>query len=202
MVSDEPAAQLDRFRYVLSQGVKEGLVARVEEWPGVNMVRPLLEDKPIKGTWFNRTREYGARLRGKTFDPRLFATEETVVLSQLPCLRELTPQAYRELVAGLVQTIEADAAAERALTGREPLGAETIRRQHPHTRPNRTKKSPAPLFHAACKAVRLGLKEAYGRFLAAFREAAERLKAGDRLARFPDGCFPPGLPFVRVCGSP
>lgn len=37
-----------------------------------------------------------------------------------------------------------------------------------------------------------------GRFLAAFREAAEKLKAGDRLARFPDGCFPPGLPFVRV----
>jgi hypothetical protein len=40
------------------------------------------------------------------------------------------------------------------------------------------------------------LKAAYGLFLAAFREAAERLKAGDRVARFPTGCFPPGLPFV------
>ena len=40
------------------------------------------------------------------------------------------------------------------------------------------------------------LKATYGLFLAAFREAAERLKAGDRLARFPTGCFPPGLPFV------
>ena len=35
---------------------------------------------------------------------------------------------YREWVAGLVEEIEADAAAERKRTGREPLGAE---RQEP-----------------------------------------------------------------------
>jgi hypothetical protein len=34
----------------------------------------------------------------------------------------------------------------------------------------------------------------YGLFLAAFRDAAELLKPGDRLARFPVGSFPPGLP--------
>ncbi|MFL6201690.1 MAG: hypothetical protein ACJ76J_21165 [Thermoanaerobaculia bacterium] len=38
-VSDEPAAQVDRLRYVLAQGVKEGLVAQVEEWPGISMIR-------------------------------------------------------------------------------------------------------------------------------------------------------------------
>jgi hypothetical protein len=38
--------------------------------------------------------------------------------------------------------------------------------------------------------------EAYSAFVAAFREAAEKLKAGDRMARFPLGSFPPGLPFV------
>ena len=31
-----------------------------------------------------------------------------------------------------------------------------------------------------------------------FREAAEHLKAGDRSARFPEGSFPPGLPFVKT----
>ena len=61
-----------------------------------------------------------------------------------------------------------------------------------------TKKSPAPRFHAATKAAREALRQAYGLFLAAFREAAERLKAGDPTARFPNGCFPPGLPFVRA----
>jgi hypothetical protein len=34
VVSDEDAAQVDRFRYILSHGVKENLVERVLDWPG------------------------------------------------------------------------------------------------------------------------------------------------------------------------
>jgi len=45
------------------------------------------------------------------------------------------------------------------------------------------------------------LGEAYSTFLAAFREAAEKLKAGDRAARFPLGSFPPALPFVSAYPS-
>jgi REP element-mobilizing transposase RayT len=202
-VSDEPAAQVDRLRYVLAQGVKDGLVARVEEWPGISMIRAVLEGEPLRGTWFNRTLEYRARLRRKREDsePESFPSQETVSLSQLPCWRHLSPEVYGELVAGLVREIEADAAAERKLTGREPLGQEAILRQHPQTRPEKLKKSPAPLFHAASKEARQGLRAAYGLFLAAFREAAERLKAGDRLARFPNGCFPPALPFVGLSAT-
>ena len=147
---------------------------------------------------FDRTEEHRAKLRREDFEPRRYATEETVELSQLPCWRHLSPEMYRELVAGLIQQIDAEAAAERKRTGREPLGAATILRQHPHTCPNKTKKSPAPRFHAASKAAREAFRNAYGLFLAAFREAAERLRAGDRLARFPNGCFPPGLPFVSA----
>jgi hypothetical protein len=123
------------------------------------------------------------------------------VLSQLPCWRHLRPEVYRDRVAELIQEIEADGAAERKLTGREPLGRKAILRQHPHTRPNQTKKSCCPLFHAASKAAREELKKAYGLFLAAFMEASEKLKNGDRLARFPEGCFPPRLPFVRLCAN-
>ncbi len=197
-VSDEPAAQVDRLRYVLAQGVKDGLVARVEEWPGISMVKAVLEGKPIRGTWFNRTQEYRARLRKnkKDSEPERFPSEEIVTLSQLPCWRHLSPEVYRGLVAGLVLEIESDAAAERRLTGREPLGREVILSQHPQMRPEKLRKSPAPLFHAASKDARQALRAAYGLFLGAFREAGERLKAGDRLARFPNGCFPPALPFV------
>jgi REP element-mobilizing transposase RayT len=202
-VSDEPAAQVDRLRYVLAQGVKEGLVARVEEWPGISMLKAVLEGEPIRGTWFNRTQEYRARLcrKKKSSEPESFPSEETVALSQLPCWRHLSPEVYRELVAGLAREIESDAAAERKLTGREPLGREIILSQHPQTRPEKLKKSPAPLFHAASKDARQGLRAAYGLFLGAFREAAQRLKAGDRLARFPNGCFPPALPFVGLSAT-
>lgn len=81
-------------------------------------------------------------------------------------------------------------------TGREPLGTDAALKLNPETRPARSKKSPAPLFHAATKAIRKALWEAYALFVAAFREASERLRAGDRTARFPIGSFPPGLPFV------
>ncbi|HEX5716801.1 MAG TPA: transposase, partial [Thermoanaerobaculia bacterium] len=187
VISDEPAAQVDRLRYVLSNGVKEGLVARVNDWPGISLVKNVLSGEPVRGAWFDRTAEHRAKLRGEDFEPRRYATEETVELSQLPCWRHLSPEMYRELVAGLIQEIESDAAAERKRTGREPLGAAAILRQHPHTCPNNSKRLPAPRFHAATKATREALRKAYGLFLAAFREAAERLKGGDRTARFPNG---------------
>ena len=51
------------------------------------------------------------------------------------------------------------------------------------------------------KAARESFWEAYSAFVAAFREAADKLKAGDRTARFPLGSFPPALPFVSAYPS-
>lgn len=50
--------------------------------------------------------------------------------------------------------------------------------------------------HAASKRVRDDLRAAYFAFFAAFREAAEQLRAGVLPAVFPAGSFPPALPFV------
>ena len=61
----------------------------------------------------------------------------------------------------------------------------------------KTKRSFAPRVHAFRREVRKAMVEAYAAFLAAFREAAEKWRGGDRMARFPEGSFPPGLPFVR-----
>ncbi|MES1240164.1 MAG: hypothetical protein ABUT39_00955 [Acidobacteriota bacterium] len=153
---------------------------------------------PLKGYWFDRTQEYAARNRGEEYERLTYAAEESFVLSRLPCWDHLSLEAYRQRVAELVEEIERDARAARIERGTSVLGADAVLRQRPHNRPNRTKKSPAPRFHAASKAIRDGLREAYGLFLAAFRDAAELLKQGDRSARFPLGSFPPGLPFVRA----
>jgi hypothetical protein len=76
-----------------------------------------------------------------------------------------------------------------------------VLRQNPETRPIREKKSPAPLYHAATRAVRKAFWEAYAMFVAAFRKASKRLRSGDRMARFPLSSFPPGLPFVTALPS-
>jgi len=44
------------------------------------------------------------------------------------------------------------------------------------------------------------LRAAYWRFADAFREAAHRLRRGDRLARFPPGAFPPPMPCLVPTG--
>jgi hypothetical protein len=64
-----------------------------------------------------------------------------------------------------------------------PAGPAAIKAQHPHHRPSRLKKSPAPLFHAATRRIHRELYNAYKFFLTAFREASERLRSGDRSAR-------------------
>jgi len=135
-------------------------------------------------------------LRRKTPEPVQVDIRQTVVLSQLPCWKHLTPEAYRARVADLVRQIEATAAAERAKKGVEPLGAEKILAQDPETRPETLDRSPAPFVHAATRKIRKELWEAYGWFVAAYREAADKLRKGDRNAAFPPGSFPPHLPFV------
>jgi hypothetical protein len=151
----------------------------------------------LQGTWFDRTAEYGARQRGEAFGKRDFATTEILRFEPLPCWAHLSPERYRERIAELIAEIEAEAAAKLSHSGSQPLGAKAILRQKPTDQPVKTKRSPAPLFHAFSRKVRKELYAAYGWFAAAFREAAERLNEGDRMARFPIGSFPPHLPFVR-----
>jgi hypothetical protein len=97
-----------------------------------------------------------------------------------------------------VEDIELKTAQRHRETGKTPLGPAAILAQNPFDRPDRSKKSPAPLFRAFRKSVRQEMWEAYALFVAAFREAAERLKNGHPRPGFPDGSFPPGAPFVGI----
>jgi len=198
VISNEADAQVARLRYVLAHGVKENLVERVFDWPGVHCARALVEGVPMVGTWFDRTQERAARQRGESFDRLRYATSETLILSPLPCWKHLPLEAQRRLAAGLVAEIESDAAAERQRTGSQVLGATAFRGQDPHKRPARSKKSPAPLFHALTKTARQELYTGYAWFVAAFREAAEKLRRGIRDVSFPIGSFPPPLPFAAT----
>ena len=96
----------------------------------------------------------------------------------------------------MVETLETEAALARSLKGLPVLGVEAILAKDPQHRPSSLARSPAPLVHAATKAVRKAFYDAYAWFVAAFREAAERMRLGDRNAPFPSASFPPALPFV------
>lgn len=199
VVSDEVPAQLGRLEYFLAHGVKESLVESPLEWPGVHSARALLEGRQLVGTWFDRTAHYLACKRQKSGDPPIrdndYKTEEILELSPLPCLTHLNEAQCRDCLEHLIEKIVSAATVLRKRIGSMVFGASRLRKQHPHTRPNRIKKSPAPRFHACALAVQKSLRAGYSEFAAAFRKAAERLRGGDRATPFPSGCFPPALPF-------
>jgi REP element-mobilizing transposase RayT len=145
VVTEEDRAQIERLAYVLSQSVKEGLVERVRQWPGVHSAAALIDGTPLKGHWLDRTQEFAARNRRKDTTPLQFAAEELVVFSPIPCWAHLEPEVYRARVAAMVESIETEAALARALKGLPVLGVEAILTKDPQHRPS----SPRPLPGAA-----------------------------------------------------
>ena len=192
VVSHEEEAQVERLAYIRGHSVKEGLVDQPHHWPGVHCARALLTGSVLAGTWFDRTAEYEARRRGEVVGTHRFGESEQVTLSPIPCWAELDHATYRRRIAELI--VKTTAEARRLRGARTILGKRAILAQHPHSTPMHCDRSPAPLVHAASKAIRTMLRAAYYEFVAAFREAAARLRRGDRLVRFPAGAFPPPLP--------
>ena len=197
-VSDEEGDQIERLKYCISNGVKEHLVDRPDQWPGVNSVRALVEGEVLVGHWYDRTREHAARQRGKEdVDEEQFASEERLMFSPLPCWAHLPEAEWRRRVAELVGEIEQEGERERQRTGATSMGVESILSADPHYRPKKVEKSPKPRFHARHPAVWKRMWEAWREVTAEFRRASARLLAGERGVEFPEGTFPPHQPFVR-----
>ncbi len=172
-----------------------GLVASPRHWPGSSSTKTLLTGDVVEGLWFDRTLEYRARKRGETFGKFEFATKETVALSPLPCWENQPEHRVQSNVRALVKGIEAETDERRKASGRPPMGVKAILNQQPHDRPARSRRSPAPRFHARSGLVRKTLERAYLRFYWSYREAPRKLQEG-LVAEFPPGCFPPPASFV------
>ena len=161
-VSSEERAQVCRLEYLLSNSVKERLVDRVADWPGVHSAEALVQGQPLIGTWYDRTKEYLARQRQEDFDPEDFTTKEQLVFSPLPCWAHVASGEYRSRIAEIINRVDEEAMRERQRTGSMSLGVRRILRASPHKRPRRVERSPRPRFHAATRRVLREMREAYG----------------------------------------
>ncbi len=209
-ISPENEALIGRLRYVLSNTVKEFLVASVRDWEGLHCAEALMDGKPMQGVWYARSKAYEAQRqaqrraarRGTTveaIDRGAFMQHYAVQLAPLPCWKDLPLARRRKLVTEMVVEIETEAAAQRAELGIEALGMDAIRNQDPFARSVHNKRSPKPLCHAASREMRDRMKGAYRAFVGMFREASLKVKLGRVTeAIFPKYSFPPCLPFVRI----
>ncbi len=195
-ITRQRKAQVERLRYILAQGVKEGLVAKTLDWPGASGLAQLLDpSKPIVGVWYDRTKAYRMRLAGLEVRREDYEVEERIQLTPLPALAHLSEKGRVALVRKLVAEIEHEAEIARA---RPVMRAEVILGQHAHDAPSPLKRSLVPLVHAASLAAWAAFKDAYRVFAAAYAVARERLRRGFRKVAFPVGSFPSPMPFVRA----
>ena len=201
LVSDERDAQLSRLRYILSQGCKEGLVARPEQWRGAQCVRELLSGKrTLEGIWIDRTAIHrNGGYRGPV-DISKFITLETLVLSPMPCFAGIDDASQCRWVLECTDAIAFEARRTRRTNNgeRETQTVPTERRDSSVVQP--MNRSAAPWVHAASKSRARDLHVEYTLFFMNYRAAAEKLKRGLD-AVFPGGCFPPPRPYVpAACG--
>ena len=89
-------SQLKCLKYVLAQGVKEGLVARPIDWPGLHCAKVLLGDFIEIGVWFQASDYHQAKARNalrrtpKKISRSAFYQRLRVHLSMLPALEDFT----------------------------------------------------------------------------------------------------------------
>ncbi len=196
IVGNGRESQIDRLRYIISNGCKEGLVASPLDWPGVSSTPALLDGSMrLCGMWFDRSREYRAR---NSRARHAFTEDEEVRLTVLPSLAQLEPEDFRRIVRTVVEQIEHETHEMHVANGTRPAGPKWVLRQRPHRVPKVLKRSRARKFLALFRESIAELRRAYREFVATYREASYRLRAGDRTVVFPPGCFPPRLPFVRA----
>jgi putative transposase len=161
--------------------VKDGLVAKVHHWPGVNGLRALLEHRTI-------------RVRR----PRHFFREDGDLPEEIELTLGIPPELgdveqILEAVRRGVAEVEARMAAERAKTGARVLGRRAVRKQSWRERP----RSHEPRFglrpQVACrnKWARIEVLRRNRAFLEAYREARLLWLAGWRPV------FPPGTYWLR-----
>ncbi len=198
-----PESQVACLRYILSQGVKEHLVAHPLHWPGLHCAQALLTGESVTGSWFKGT-EYGMAKRNQQRSSNSQAVRKkdfyhtvSIKLTPIPPWRHLGREKQLQLAQEMVQSIVDEAAEERKEQGIRVVGRKAVMGMSIFTRvapplppwwEDRRRQITAwaklsdPLTE---KFLRL-----YWGFQKAFRAASECFKSGEE-ANFPKGAWLP-----------
>jgi len=196
-------SQVRCLRYILGHGVKEGLVAKPQHWPGIHSARQLLNKTRLMGAWLNGTlygRALDAQSRAQKPKPirkaDYYETYE-VTLETIPAWQHFSPEEQHRQLQQVVDDIIEQGRVNR--NGKKPFGAKRVMSM---ALAHRTKLPRPPWFEARKALIcwsdsrvsetRQYVSE-YWDFQWRFREAAQALKRGVFGVVFPPGAFRPGV---------
>ncbi len=189
----DDATMVTILLYILMNPVVAGLVSTVREWPGFSTVPELLDDQKRVFRVFRRSAWHRAKRPRKT---ARFITNVPLVVSPLPCWRDLSPEECARVLRDLVEKREAELRAERSREGKPYLGRERVLQMHWNDRAESPERSPRPLCHAATAEDRDDYRKSYELFVESYRRASIDYRSGKRDlagANFPRGSYPPWI---------
>jgi len=172
---------INKLVYIATNPVKDGLVERVDDWPGSSGYRALLSGEPLRAT-----------------RPKHFFAEDGTMPEEVTLHLTIPPElGDRDEILAEVQArvtaFEEQAARERARTGKRVLGRYAVLRQSWRDSP--TSREPRrglrPTIAARSLWARLEALQRRRDFIAAYRRARQALVAGTPIP------FPPGTYWLR-----
>ena len=202
-VAEDEDTQKDRLRYIFEQGCKENLILSPRDWPGATCVNTLINGhREQQGDWYDRTGLYRARYRGQDVSLHDFTEHLDLPLVSLPCWAHLSREEYAKECFDLVETIEEETLERHEHENTTVLGVPAILSTDPQKRPNKLKKSPAPLVHAKDSSERAAMIDRYRDFEFRFWAASKEFRSGKLDVAFPEGSFRPAAPYVGRARAP
>jgi len=195
-VTADTATQRWRLRYLLAHGVKEHLVARVDDWPGATALPWLRDGIDLYGVWTSYT-DLGNAQRRKSYveKPGEFDTRYKLHLTALPCWAHMPPAEWRKCVRDIIAEIESEHDERREAANTVPLGVAAVLGADPHTRLRPKPRRHAPLAHAPLVELEV-LRERRRATREWYSEASAAFRGGDWDVKFPPGTFRPLGGFV------
>jgi REP element-mobilizing transposase RayT len=173
-------ASVQRFRYVLLNGVKEGLVASPLDWQGPSSARALVTGEPLAGRWVHRA-------RGVVHAEELLPIE----LAPLPCWADLDPEVRATRIREICDDVVEYGRVVR--DGRSPLGMRAVLAADPRE-PVELERTPPPRAHASDPIALAAFEAEEEDFADAYRRASAARRMGE-LATFPPFGYPSAPPF-------
>ena len=189
------------LKYILSQGVKEGLVDDPVEWPGVHCAKQLFAKEQVFGEWFDGT-GYGkakyrekrkAKKKRKKIKRAEYIRRYEVALDTLPVWLGLSDARREQRLTQMRREI----IEEGRKRGKKSVGAEAVMKTPRSTRGELPK---LPWFEERRRMVFWGSRKTtetkdyvqrYWAFQKSFRLASDAYLAGNLAVEFPEGSFRP-----------
>lgn len=175
-VLDDDALE-EKLRYIASHGVKERLVARSTEWPGLHCIHQIGTDDPIEFELEIGNRKVLEQLR----------------LARLPRWKELSATEFCEVAGALKRDMEL--IGETLLVSqKKPPSLETLLERPFDFRPAPPPPKPRKRCHTKFKRLQEAFDRKFAQFHERFAVASAEYRAGNLTVAFPEGAFRPPLP--------